>query len=289
MKSTEEILKQVRRIDIKSKWLANHVFAGDYRSAFKGMGMRFKEVREYQPGDEERFIDWNVTARMGNYFTKLFEEERELPVYILADISTSMYFGSAEGKRELLARLCADISHSAYTNNDKTGLLLFGGKVEKYIRPQRKPGHVEFLVKELYAAISDTSGTGLGKALEFLYNIAKHRSIVFILSDFTTGNYEKELGVLARKHDVIGLKVFDHYDNQLPLAGWLQVRDFETGRTRVLNTQNARVRKEYEQQFKQITEKTFSAFKKAGAALLSLETGKDYIHELQQFFLQRSK
>lgn len=289
MTSAEEIIKQVRRIDITSKWLANHVFAGDYRSAFKGMGMRFKEVREYQPGDDERFIDWNVTARMGHPFTKVFEEERELPVYLLADISSSMSFGSLMSKREMITRLCADLSYSAISNNDKAGLLLFSEKVEKYIPPQKKPEHVEYVVRELYSAKPAFAKTDLIKALEYLNNITSHRSIVFILSDFATENYENALGIVARRHNVIGLRVYDKYDKELPRAGWLQVRDFETGAIKILNTSSARVRREYEKQFQQMTENTASTFKKAGAALLSLETGKEYIHELQQFFLQRSR
>lgn len=199
MTSAEEIIKQVRRIDITSKWLANHVFAGDYRSAFKGMGMRFKEVREYQPGDDERFIDWNVTARMGHPFTKVFEEERELPVYLLADISSSMSFGSLMSKREMITRLCADLSYSAISNNDKAGLLLFSEKVEKYIPPQKKPEHVEYVVRELYSAKPAFAKTDLIKALEYLNNITSHRSIVFILSDFATENYESQHGDVIRQ------------------------------------------------------------------------------------------
>lgn len=294
MSTVEEILLQIRqrRIEIRSKWLANHVYAGNYHSAFKGMGMRFKEVREYQPGDDERFIDWNVTARMGHPFTKVFEEERELPVYLLADISSSMSFGSLMSKRELITRLCADISYSAISNNDKVGLLLFCEKIEKYIKLQKKPEHVEYVARELYSAKPVLAKTSLLKALEYLNsnnNITRHRSIVFILSDFVTENYENILGTVARRHDVIGLRVYDKYDKELPRAGWLQVRDFETGAIRILNTNNGRVRREYENQFQQMAGKTASTFKKAGAALLSLETGKEYIHELQQFFLQRRR
>ena len=293
MSKVEEILLQIRqrRIAIRSKWLANQGFSGNYRSAFKGMGMRFKEVREYQPGDDERFIDWNVTARMGYLFTRVFEEERELPVYLLADISSSMSFGSHMSKRELITRLCADLSYSAISNNDKAGLLLFCEKVEKYIKPQKKPEHVEYIARELYSAKPVLAKTNLLKALEYLNNksITHHRSIVFILSDFVTENYENILGTVARRHDVIGLRVYDKYDKELPRAGWLQVRDFETGAIKMLNTSSARVRREYEKQFQQMTENTVSTFKKAGAALLSLETGKEYIHELRHFFLQRSR
>lgn len=292
MTSVEEIIKQERqRIDIKSKWLANHVFAGDYRSGFKGLGMRFKEVREYQAGDDERFIDWNVTARMGLPFTKIFEEEKELPVYLLADISSSMSFGSLMIKREMVTRLCADLSYSAISNNDKVGLLLFSEKIEKYIPPQKKSEHVEYIVRELYSAKPTFAKTDLIGALEFLNNknITPHRSIIFILSDFAAENYENALGVVARRHDVIGLKVYDKYDKELPRAGWLQVRDFETGIIRTLNTRSARIRREYEKQFQQIIENTASTFTKVGAGLLSLESGKEYIHELQQFFLQRRR
>ncbi len=285
--TAEEILKQVRKIEIKSKWLANHAFAGGYRSAFKGSGLRFKEVREYVPGDDVRFIDWNVTARMGHYFTKLFEEERELSIYLLVDISPSTLFGTSQSKREMLTRICADLSYSANFNNDRIGLILFSDKTHKFLPPQKNPDHTKYIIKELLSANSSSSKTDLVKPIDFLINITRHRSIVFILSDFAFDGYENTLCILSGKHDVIGLRVYDKVDQELPDAGWLQVKDIETGLTMLLNTRDKSVRRQYAGQFQKISDYTVAAFKKAGADLLSLETGKDYITDLQKLFLQK--
>jgi len=287
--TAEEIVKKTRKIEIKSKWLANHVFSGSYHSAFKGSGMRFKEVREYQAGDEERFIDWNVTARMGHHFTKVFEEERELPVYILADVSASTLFGTLQSKRELMCRICADLSYSAISNNDKTGLLIFADKVEKFVPPQKRPEHILYMLKELLAAQPFSIKTDFVKALDFLNNIVSHRSMVFIISDFFGEGYENALGIVSNKHDVLGIQVFDKLDKELPNVGWLQVKDIETGKMALLNTRRPSVRNSYSRRFQQMSEYTSAVFKKTGTGLLTLETGKEYIHLLQQSFLQRKK
>jgi len=285
--SVEEILRQVRRIEIKSKWLANHVFAGGYRSAFKGTGLRFKEVREYVPGDDIRFIDWNVTARMGHYFTKLFEEERELSIYLLVDISPSTLFGTSQGKREMITRICADLCYSSILNNDRIGLILFSDKTDKYLPPGKNPDHTEYLIKAIFSANASSSKTDLVKPINFLNNITRHKSIVFILSDFAFDGYENALSILSRKHDVIGLRVYDKVDQELPDAGWLHVKDIETGSTMLLNTRDKSIRWQYTAQFQTFSTYAAAAFKKAGAELLSLETGKNYITELQKLFLQR--
>lgn len=285
--SVEEILRQVRRIEIKSKWLANHVFAGGYKSAFKGTGLRFKEVREYAPGDDVRFIDWNVTARMGHYFTKLFEEERELSIYLLVDISPSTLFGTSQGKREMITRICADLAYSSVLNNDRIGLILFSDKTDKYVPPGKNPDHTEYMIKEIFSANSSSSKTDLVKPIDFLNNITRHKSIVFIVSDFAFDGYENALRVLSRKHDVIGLRVYDKVDQELPDAGWLHVKDIETGLTMLLNTRDKSIRRQYTAQFQKFSAYAAAAFKKAGAELLLLETGKNYITELQKLFLQR--
>ncbi len=288
MITAAEIVKQARPIEIKNKWLANHVFAGEYRSAFKGMGMRFKEVREYQAGDEERFIDWNVTARMGHHYTKVFEEERELPVYILADASASTLFGTSQSKREFICQLCADLSKSFISNNEKTGLLIFSGKVEeKFIPPQIGQEHLEFMVNELFAAppSSSSAKTDFITALEFLNNNVRQRSIIFILSDFAFEGYENALGTISQKHSVVGIKLFDKMDKELPNIGWAQVRDFETGVNILMNTSRSATRKLYADQFQRMSDYTKSVFKKTGTDLLTFETGKEYFHLLQQFFL----
>lgn len=289
MISAETILKQVRRIDIKSKWLANHVFAGEYRTAFKGMGMKFKEVREYQPGDDVRFIDWNVTARMGHPYTKIFEEERELSVFLIVDISPSTLFGTIQSKRELIARLLADLSFSAIANNDKVGLILFNARLEKYIPPGKKPEHTEYLLKQFFSIPVNHTQTNLVNALEFLNNITKHKSIVFILSDFIFKGYENLLGITAKRHDVIGLQLSDKMDTLLPSIGWLQVKDLETGKEVLVNTESRKLKEQYLAQYQTLLNNTGSAFKKAGAALLQLQTGQDHFNVLQDFFLQRIK
>jgi uncharacterized protein (DUF58 family) len=288
--TAEEILKQVRKIEINSKWLSNHVFSGQYRTAFKGTGVRFKEVREYQPGDDVRFIEWNVSARMGHPYCKVFEEERELPVYILADISGSTFFGTnVQSKKDLMIQLCADLCISVVDNNDKVGLILFSNKVEKYIPPKKKQGHVRYIIEELVKIVPSSLKTGISKALEFITNVSQHGSIVFIISDFADEGYNNALGIAARRHDIIGLKLFDKRDKNLPDIGLLEVKDLETGEKLMLNTSDAQTKKKFTDQFLRINNNTVDAFKKAGARLLQIETGTDYINTLQQFFLQKSK
>jgi uncharacterized protein (DUF58 family) len=288
--TAEEILKQVRKIEINSKWLSNHVFAGEYRTAFKGTGVRFKEVREYQPGDDVRFIEWNVSARMGHPYCKVFEEERELPVYIMIDISASILFGTnVQSKKDLMIRLCADLCFSAVGNNDKVGLILFSNTIEKYIPPKKKQGHIRYIIEEFITIRPSSFKTSISKALEFITNISQHGSIVFIISDFADEGYNNALGIASRRHDIIGLKLFDKRDKDLPAIGLLEIKDIETGKRLMLNTSDAQTRKKYTDQFLRINNNTGDAFKKAGARLLQIETGTDYIHTLQQFFLQRSK
>lgn len=284
-----EILRNIRKVDIKSKWLANHIFSGSYKSAFKGQGMKFKEVREYQAGDEIRFIDWNVSARMQKTYTKVFEEERELAVYILLDISSSTLFGTLQSKREMMLQLCADLSHSAIKAGDKVGLVLFGNKIEKHIPPQKKNEHTQYIVNVLEAMQFTKGDTNITTALNFVANISKHKNIVFILSDFLNTNYEKALGNLAQKHDIIGLQVTDKMDSELPNIGLVQTIDFETGERKLIDTSNKKVRQQYKENFLQQKITTKDIFNKAGAALLPLETGKDYIHSLHNFFMQRAK
>lgn len=284
-----EILKKVRELEIKSKRLTNHLFTGEYHTAFKGRGMSFKEVRDYYPGDDTRFIDWNVSARMGHPYTKLFEEERELTVYLLVDVSASSVFGTfRQSKRDLITEMCAVLAFSAITNNDKVGLIFFSDHVEKFIPAKKGRDHVLFMVREMLSYKSHSAQTNVFKALQFLNNTTRHKSIVFLLSDFADAGYHDALRVAAKRHDVIGVQVYDQRDEQLPKVGLIQLRDAETGKMVVLNTNDAYTQYKYNQQFKKILDDAKVSFRKAGADLIQLSTGQDYVKLLQQFFIRRA-
>lgn len=283
------LLKKVRELEITSKRLTNHLFTGEYHTAFKGKGMSFKEVREYQAGDDIRFIEWNVSARMGNTYSKLFEEERELSVYLLVDVSASNLFGTfKQTKRDLITEICAVLAFSAISNHDKAGLIGFSDKVEKFIPARQGRDHVLYMVRELLTFKPHSANTDIVKALQFLNNATKHKSIVFIMSDFADAGYKDALRVAAKRHDVIGIQVYDKRDQELPKAGLMQVRDAETGETVWLNTNDTFTRAQYNQQFHQIMSDAKTSFRNAGADLLQLATGEDYVKALQQFFIRRA-
>ena len=287
--TTADILKKVRELEIQSKKLTNHLFTGEYHSAFKGRGMSFKEVREYYPGDDPRFIDWNVSARMGHTFSKVFEEERELTVYLLIDVSASSLFGTfRQSKKDLITEMCAVLAFSAIANNDKAGLIFFSDHVEKFIPAKKGRDHVLYMVREMLSFKSRCSQTDVLKALQFLNNTTRHKSIVFVLSDFADAGYMETLRVAARRHDVIGVQVYDKRDDQLPQAGLMHLRDAETGKRVLLNTNDPYTRFKYSQQFQKVLEDAKNAFKKAGADLLQVSTGQDYVKLLQQFFIGRA-
>ncbi len=287
--TTEEILKKVRSLEIKSKKLTNHLFTGEYHTAFKGRGMSFKEVREYQAGDDIRFIEWNVSARMGHPYSKLFEEERELTVYLLVDVSASTLFGTfSQNKKDLITEMCAVLAFSATTNNDKVGVIFFSHKVEKFIPAKKGKDHVLFMVREMLSYKPHAADTSIHTALHFLNSVTRHKSIAFILSDFADANYQDALRVAAKRHDVIGVQVYDQRDENLPKVGLLQVMDAETGRMVLLDTNDVYTRHKYSQQYNQILTDAKSAFKKAGADLLQVATGQDYVKLLQQFFIRRA-
>ena len=288
MNSTD-LIKKVRELEIKSKRLTNHLFTGEYHTAFKGRGMAFKEVRDYQPGDDIRFIDWNVSARMGHTYSKVFEEERELSVYLLVDVSASSLFGTyKQTKKDLITEICAVLSFSAINNNDKAGLVFFSDKVEKFIPAKSGRDHVLYMVREMLQYNSHSCTTDIVKALQFVNAISRHKSIVFILSDFADAGYRDALRVAAKRHDVIGVQVYDRRDENLPKAGMLQVRDAETGQTLWLDTNDAYVRLQYNRQFHKIMDDAKTTFRNAGADLLQLPTGEDYVKSLQQFFIRRA-
>ena len=287
--TTQDILKKVRELEIKSKRLTNHLFTGEYHTAFKGRGMLFKEVREYTPGDDPRFIDWNVSARMGHTYSKLFEEERELTVYLLIDVSASTVFGTfRQSKKDLITEICAVLAFSALTNNDKVGLILFSDRVEKFIPAKKGRDHVLYMVREMILFKPHSAHTDVLKALQFLNNTTRHKSIVFVLSDFADAGFEDGLRVASKRHDVIGVQVYDKRDEHLPMAGLMQLRDSETGKTVLLDSNDDYTRQRYNLQFLHMLDEAKIAFRKAGADLLQIATGQDYVKLLQQFFIRRA-
>ncbi|MBA3827722.1 MAG: DUF58 domain-containing protein [Taibaiella sp.] len=289
MLTTAEILKKVRRIEIKTRGLSNHIFAGEYHSTFKGRGMSFSEVREYMPGDDVKSIDWNVTARFSHPFVKVFEEERELTVMLLVDVSSSALFGTQQRlKRDLITEISAVLSFSASTNNDKVGVIFFSDKVDKFIPPKKGRSHILRIIRELIALEPrQTGGTNVAAALEYLNNVLKKRTITFVLSDFVSQPYEQPLQMAARRHDVVGVQVYDRYDKELPSAGMVQVMDSETRQTQWLDTGDKKVRNQYAASFDGQQKYCQQAFRKCGAGLISLQTNEDYVKVLQGFFKGR--
>ncbi|MEO6844638.1 MAG: DUF58 domain-containing protein [Ginsengibacter sp.] len=288
--TTAEIIKKVKELEITSRKITTQLFTGEYHSAFRGKGMRFREVREYYHGDDIRFIDWNVSARYAHPFTKVFEEERELTVILLVDISASSMFGTTrQTKKDLITEIGAILTFSAINNNDKVGVIFFSDKIEKYIPPKKGKEHALFIVRQLLTATPRRTGTNINEALNFFLRSNGQKSIAFIMSDFIDENYERGLRVMGRKHDVIGLKVYDKMESQLPDIGMIKVQDLETQNTQWLNTSDAMVRYNYHQNF--IDQSTLSKnnFKKAGAQLLHIRTDEDYVKILQNFFKGRKK
>jgi uncharacterized protein (DUF58 family) len=287
--TTAEILKRVRRIEIKTKGLSNHIFAGEYHSAYKGRGMSFSEVREYTPGDDVKSIDWNVTARFSHPFVKVYEEERELTVMLLVDISASSLFGtSLRLKRELITEMCAVLSFAAATNNDKVGVIFFSNKIDKYIPPKKGRSHILRIIRELLTLEpTENKGTNVAIALEFLNSVLKKKTITFLLSDFVSPQFEKPLMLSARKHDLVGIHVYDSMDKELPDAGLMQVQDAETSAITWIDTNDSQLRIRYAKTFEQRRLYCNQVFNKSGASLLSIRTDQDYVKTLQGYFKGR--
>ena len=290
MLTTVEILKKVRELEIKSKKLTSDLFTGEYHSAFKGKGMSFKEVREYAAGDDIRFIDWNVSARFGHPYSKIFEEERELTVMLLVDISSSSLFGTTHArKKDIITEIAAVLSFSAVNNADKIGVIFYSNVIEAFIPPKKGKQHALYVVRELLSREPKGNGTALSNALRYFNNSTKQKSIAFILSDFIDANYEDALRIAGKKHDVIGIKLYDKMDQLLPDAGLLQVQDSESGVTKWIDSTDQFVRYNYELEFFRVTEYCTQTFKKAGCDLLHVKTGEDYVRILQKFFLSRNR
>ncbi|MEP7144981.1 MAG: DUF58 domain-containing protein, partial [Ferruginibacter sp.] len=255
MLTTEEILRKVKELEIKSKKITTHLFTGEYHSAFKGKGMSFREVREYYAGDDIRFIDWNVSARFSHPFTKVFEEERELSVYLLVDISASNLFGTVNSrKRDILTEIGAVLTFSAINNNDKVGAIFFSDKIEKYIPPKKGRQHALYIVRQLLTAEPVGKSTNMEEAIKFFNKASHQKSIAFLLSDFVDAVYENDLKVIGGRHDVIGLRIYDKMDMQLPEAGLLQVQDLETGRQQWIDSNDTMVQYTYKQRFMEQSE-----------------------------------
>ncbi|MCB9307781.1 MAG: DUF58 domain-containing protein [Lewinellaceae bacterium] len=288
--NTAELLKKVRRIEIKTRGLSSHLFSGGYHSAFKGRGMSFSEVRLYYPGDDVRAIDWNVTARSGEPYIKVFDEERENTVMLLVDVSGSAVFGSHnQFKAEYLTELCAVLAFSAIANNDKVGVMLFSDRIELYIPPKKGKQHILRIIREVLNITPRGRKTALGNALQYIHNGLKKRCVCFVLSDFLDDQYEEALRVLARKHDCIGIHCWDPLERDLPDVGVLRVSDAETGEQVWVDTTSHRLRRQYWHSFEFHTAETQSLFRRAGADFLSLGTHQPYVNPLLQFFSKRSK
>ena len=288
--TTAEIIKKVRELEIKSKKLTRHLFTGEYHSAFKGRGMLFKEVREYHHGDDIRFIDWNVSARFNHPFSKVFEEERELTVMLIVDVSASSLIGTKLNlKRDLITEIAAVLAFSAISNNDKVGIIFYSDIVEKHIPPKKGRDHVLYIVRELLTSEPKNKGSRLGEALRRFNNSTRQNCITFILSDFLDNSYTEVLKVVGKKHDVIGIKVYDKMDMQMPSAGILEVEDAETGDKRWIDTNDFLTRQQYQNHFFQHTEFCKDVFLHSGCELLHIRTDEDYVKVLQKFFIGRNK
>lgn len=287
---TAEILKKVRKIEIKTKELSKHLFSGEYSSTFKGKGMSFSEVRNYQYGDDIRNIDWNVTARTGDPYVKVFEEERELTVIFLIDMSKSSFFGTVnQFKSEINTEICATLAFSALTNNDKVGAILFTDQIEKYIPPKKGRQHILRIIREMIYFEPSQQGTNITEALKYLNNVIKKRSITFVLSDYMADGYEDALRVASKKHDIIGIKVFDDLEEQLPNVGLIKVEDAETGDKRMIDTSSRSVRQKYNDHFVAHNDYYKNAFRKAGSSVININTKEDYVKHLLRFFKSRHK
>jgi uncharacterized protein (DUF58 family) len=283
-----ELLKKVRRIEIKTRGLSRHIFAGEYHSAFKGRGIAFSEVREYQYGDDIRSIDWNVTARFNHPYVKVFEEERELTVMLLVDVSGSGNFGTKVSyKRDLMTEIAAVLSFSAIYNNDKIGVIFFSDKVEKFIPPLKGRKHILRIIRELLDFTSQSKGTNLDEPLRFLTNAIKKRCTTFIISDFIVPEFEESLRIASNKHDIVALKVYDPLEQSIPDIGFIKVSDSETGKEQWIDTSSGSTRRAYEKWWTNHIEIIKNIFKRCGVDSAELRTDLDYVKPLIMLFEKR--
>lgn len=288
MDSTE-LLKKVRKIEIKTRGLSQNIFAGEYHTAFKGRGMMFSEVREYQYGDDIRDIDWNVTARHNHPYVKVYEEERELTVMLLVDVSRSRLFGAVgDEKREIIAEIAATLAFSAIQNNDKIGMIFFSDKIEKFIPPKKGRKHILFLISQLLTFQPTSNGTDIAQALRFFTDALKKRTTTFLISDFIDDHdYSKAISVASGKHDVIGIQVYDKRDSQMPDVGLIRVADLETGSEQWVNTSSSSVRKSYNRWWYERQQRITEMMLKNRVDFTSIATDEDYVKALMSLFKNR--
>jgi uncharacterized protein (DUF58 family) len=285
---TKELLKKVRKIEIKTRRLSDHIFGGEYHSTFKGRGMTFSEVRQYQYGDDVRSIDWNVTARYNEPFVKVFEEERELTMMLMVDVSGSELFGTdKQFKNEIITEIAATLAFSATQNNDKIGLILFSDEVELYIPPKKGRSHVLRIIRELIEFDPNSRRTDFAEALKFLSNVMKKKAIVFVLSDFITDDYQRTLKIVSGKHDVTGIRVYDKHEEAIPNLGMVQMQDEETGELMLVNTSSKKVRRNYAKFYKEKVDYYNDSFAKSGAGVINCRIDESYVKKLLGYFKRR--
>ncbi|KAA1247589.1 DUF58 domain-containing protein [Aquimarina sp. RZ0] len=285
---TKELLKKVRKIEIKTRRLSDHIFGGEYHSTFKGRGMTFSEVRQYQFGDDVRNIDWNVTARYNEPYIKVFEEERELTMMLMVDVSGSQLFGTKQQfKKEIITEIAATLAFSATQNNDKIGLILFTDEIELFIPPKKGRSHVLRIIRELLEHEPKSKQTNITEALKFLSNVMKKKAIVFVLSDFITDEYQQTLKIVGGKHDVTGIRVYDQREEEIPNLGMVQMEDEETGELLLVNTGSKKTRNNYATYYKERVNYFNDSFTRSGAGSLSSRVDESYVKKLLGYFKRR--
>lgn len=285
---TKELLKKVRKIEIKTRRLSDHLFGGEYHSTFKGRGMTFSEVRQYQFGDDVRAIDWNVTARYNEPYVKVFEEERELTMMLMVDVSGSELFGTAhQFKKEVVTEISATLAFSALQNNDKVGLILFSDEVELFIPPKKGKSHILRIIRELLEFEPKSNKTNIAEALKFLTNVMKKKAIVFVLSDFIAEDYSDTLRIVGNKHDVTGIRVYDEKEEYIPNLGVIQVQDAEDRSIRLVNTSSGQVRHSYWRYHMERVDYFNNAFTKSGSGIISCRVDESYVKKLLGYFKRR--
>ena len=286
---TSELIQKVRKIEIKTRGLSKNIFAGEYHSAFKGRGMTFAEVREYQYGDDIRSIDWNVTARFGHPYIKVFEEERELTVVLLIDVSGSREFGTvSQLKKDIFTEVAATLAFSTIQNNDKIGVIFFSDKIEKFIPPKKGKKHVLHIIRELINFQPESNQTDIAGALRYMTNAIKKSSTAFIISDMMDKSFEKELTIASRKHDIVALQVYDIRETELPDVGLIKLKDAETGERIWVDTSDKRLRTSYKHSWGQNQLELQKTFTKSGVDLVSMSTSEDYVRALMRLFKMRA-
>ena len=287
---TKEILKKVRKIEIKTKRLSNDIFGGEYHSSFKGRGMTFSEVRQYQFGDDVRAIDWNVTARYNEPYVKVFEEERELTMLLMVDVSGSEFFGTTnQFKKDTITEIAATLAFSATQNNDKVGLILFSDNIELFIPPKKGKSHVLRIIRELIEFLPKSKKTNIDVALKFLSSVLKKRAIVFMLSDFMDDDYEKSAKIAGSKHDLTGIRVYDKHDEEIPNLGMVPMLDAETGAVQLVNTSSKTTRRNYKANALRLTDYYINTFRRSGAGTINTRVDESYVKKLLGYFKHKGR